>query len=233
MKNKPFASLLGSLMYAQVCTRSDLSFDVSVLGRFQSNPCTTHWVAAKKVIRYLKRIRDFMLVYSHMENLEIVPYCDVDLVGCMDDRKSTSGYIFMLANEAMSWKSKKQSSIATSTMEAEFIACYTATKQAIGMRNLIKCLRVVDSIHRPLILFCDNKADVFFSRNNKGSLACRLMDMKYLKVRDEIRKMTVDIEHIGTNYMLVDPMTKALLVGVFKKLVYNMRVHETFESANE
>ncbi|KAM1256355.1 hypothetical protein ACFX11_030784 [Malus domestica] len=92
---------------------------------------------------------------------------------------------------------------------------------------------VVDTSNRSLKLFCDNKAAVFFSKNNKRSLDCRLMDMQYLKVRDEVRKMTVDIEHIGTYNMLADPMTKALPVGVFKKHVHGMGVYETFDSANE
>lgn len=79
-------------MYAQVCTRLDLSFVVTVLSRFQANSGIAHSEAAKKVIMYLKRTRDFMLVYSHMENLEMVAYCDVDLAGCVDDRRLTSGY---------------------------------------------------------------------------------------------------------------------------------------------
>lgn len=94
-------------------------------------------------------------------------------------------------------------------------------------------MKVADTITKPLELFCENKAAVFFSNNNKRSLACKLMDMKYLKVRYEVRRMTIDIEHIGTCNMVADSMTKALLVGVFKKYVHDMGVHETFDSANE
>ncbi|KAM2628345.1 hypothetical protein TB2_001696 [Malus domestica] len=233
MKDKPYASLVGSLMYAQVCTRPDLAFAVSVLGRFQSNPGTAHWIAAKKVLRYLKRTRDYMLTYSYVDNLQLVAYTDSDLTGCVDDRKSTNGYIFLLASGAVSWKSAKQGSIASSTMEAEFIGCYVATKQAIWLRNMVKELRIADNIERPLRIYCDNKASVLFSKNNKRSLACRLMDIKYLKVRDEVRKGTVDIQHINTELMIADPMTKALSVGVFKRHVYNMGVRETFDSVNE
>lgn len=96
MKNKPYASLVGNLMYAQVCTRLDLTFAVNVLERFQSNPGIAHWTAAKKVMRYLKRTRDVMLTYNHVDNLQLVAYTNSDLVGCVDDRKSTNEYIFML-----------------------------------------------------------------------------------------------------------------------------------------
>ncbi|XP_068309679.1 secreted RxLR effector protein 161-like [Pyrus communis] len=204
MKDKPYASLVGSLMYAQVCTRPDLAFAVSVLGRFQSNPGTAHWVAAKKVLRYLKRTRDFMLTYSYVDKLELVGFTDSDLAGCVDDRKSTNGYIFLLANGAVSWKNAKQ-----------------------------KGLEIIDNVDRPLKLYCDNKAAVFFSKNNKRSYASRLMDIKYLKVRDEVKKETVKIEYIHTSLMVADPMTKALPVGVFKKHVYNMGVRELFDSVNE
>ena len=233
MKDKSYASLVGSLMYAQVCTRPDLAFAVSVLGRFQSNPSTPHWIAAKKVLKYLKRTRDYMLTYSHVDNLQLVAYTDLDLAGCVDDRKSTNGYIFLLAGGAVSWKSAKQGSIASSTMEAEFIGCYVATQQAIWLRNMVKELRVVDNIERPLRMYCDNKASVFFSKNNKRSLACRLMDIKYLKVRDEVRKGTVDIQNINTEMMTADPMTKALSVGVFKRHVHKMGIRESFDSVNE
>ncbi|CAL8999959.1 unnamed protein product [Prunus brigantina] len=131
MKLRPYASLVGSIMYAQVCTRPDLAFVVSVLGRFQANPGEPHWVATKKVLRYLQGTKSHMLIYSKVEKLEIVAYTDSDLAGCTDDRKSTAGYVFVLASGAVSWKSAKQTVVATSTMEAEFIGCFEATKQAV------------------------------------------------------------------------------------------------------
>ncbi|KAL1300528.1 hypothetical protein AAHE18_18G189400 [Arachis hypogaea] len=134
MQNIPYASAVGSLIYAQVCTRPDIAFAVSMLGRYQSNPGIIHWRATKKVLRYLQGTKDFMLTYRRTDNLEIVGYSDSDLVGCVDSRKSTSGYIFMLADGAVSWKSAKQSLVATSTMEAEFIACFEATSQGVWLR---------------------------------------------------------------------------------------------------
>ncbi|KAI4370853.1 hypothetical protein MLD38_019154 [Melastoma candidum] len=114
-----------------VCTSPDIAFAVSVLDRYQSNPGPDHWMAAKKVMMYLKRTRDYMLVYMRLDNLEVVGYTDSDFGTCPDDRKSTSGYIFMMAGGAISWKSVKQTLTASSTMQAEFVACYGAVTHTI------------------------------------------------------------------------------------------------------
>jgi len=111
-------------MYAQVCTRPDIAYITGILGRYLSNPGIDHWKAAKRVLRYLQRTKDYMLTYRSLANLEIIGYSDSDFAGCQDTMKSTSGYIYMLAGGAVSWKSAKQSLIASSTMAAEFIACY-------------------------------------------------------------------------------------------------------------
>ena len=175
-------------MYAQVCTRPDIVFIVNVLGRYLLNPRHDHWVAAKKVMRYLQRMKDFMLVYRRVDNLEVVGYSDSDFSGCSDDRKSTSGYIFMLVGGAISWKSVKQSLIAFSTMYVEFIACYGALSQVVWLRNLIPELQVVDSIFRPIVIYCDNNAVVFYSKNNKINTGSKHMEIKYLIVKDLVKK---------------------------------------------
>ena len=79
-------------------------------------------MSGKKVMRYLKKTKKYMLVYKRVDNLEVVRYTDSDLGGCLDDRRSTSGYIFMMIGGAISWKSKKQTPVAFSTMQTEFIA---------------------------------------------------------------------------------------------------------------
>ena len=107
MKNIPYASTVGSLMYAQVCTRLDIAFAVGVLGRYQSNPGLDHWRAAKKVMRYLQGTKDCMLMYRRTDSLEVIGYSDSDFAGCVDSRKSTSGYIFKLAIGAVTWRSAK------------------------------------------------------------------------------------------------------------------------------
>ena len=97
MENIPYASVVGSLMYAQTCTRPDISFDVGMLGRYQSNPGVHHWKAAKKVLRYLQGTKEHMLIYRRSNNLEVIGYSDSDYAGCVDTRKSTFCYLFLFS----------------------------------------------------------------------------------------------------------------------------------------
>ena len=176
MENIPYASIVGSLMYLQTCTRPDISFIVGMLGRYQSNPSIDHWKAAKKVLRYLQGTKDYMLTFKRYDQLEVIGYTDSDFSSCLDSRKSTFGYLFMLVEGAISWKSAKQSVIAASTMEAEFVACYEAMIHALWIRNFISKLGVVDTITKPLKIYCDNSAAVFFSKNNKYSRDAKRME---------------------------------------------------------
>ena len=146
MQEVPYASVVGSLMYAQVCTRPDIAYIVGVLGRYLSNPGMDHWKAVKWVMRYLQRTKHYMLTYRRSSQIEIIGYSDSDYVGCQDSSRSTSGYVYLLAGGAISWKSAKQELIATSTMEAEFIACFEASNHALWLRNLVTGLRIVDGI---------------------------------------------------------------------------------------
>ena len=135
MKNIPYASAVGSLMYAQVCIRPDIAYVVEVLGRYQSNLGMDHWRAENKVMRYLQGTKDYMLMYRQTDNLDLVGYSDADFAGCVNSHKSTPGYIFVMADEAVSWRSAKQTLIATSTMEAEFISCFEATSQGVWLKK--------------------------------------------------------------------------------------------------
>ena len=155
-------------MYAQVCTRPNIVFAIGMLGRYQSNPGFDHWKAAKKVIRYLQGTKDYKLMYRRTSNLEVVGYLDSNFAGCVDSCKSTSGYIFILANGAISWRSVKQTLTVTSTMEAEFIACFEATSHGVWLKSFIFGLRVMDSISRSLSIYCDNSIAVFMAKNNKS-----------------------------------------------------------------
>ena len=110
-----------------------------------------------------------MLTYRKFDHLEVIGYADSDYAGCVDTKKSTFGYLFLLAGGAISWKSAKQSVIAASTMEAEFVACFEATVHSLWLRNFVSGLGIVDSIAKPLKIYCDNSAVVFFSRNDKYS----------------------------------------------------------------
>ena len=213
-------------VYAQVCTHPDLAFAIGMLGRYQSNLGRAHWIATKKTLRYLQGTKDLMPVYRQTDALEIVGYSDSDHAGCKDSRKSTSGYVFTLAGGAISWKSCKQSIIASLTMYTEFIACYEAIGQAMWLKKFVPGLKVVDSIERPLKIYCDNEPAVTYSHNNKSSGAAKHIDIKYYVVKEKIQDHTIEIEQLGTEKMLVDPLTKGLSPSVFRKHVTSMGLRE-------
>ncbi|KAL0442104.1 UNVERIFIED_CONTAM: Retrovirus-related Pol polyprotein from transposon TNT 1-94 [Sesamum radiatum] len=178
MKDIRYASAIGSLMYAQVCTRPDIAFAGGMLGRYQSNPGLDHWRAAKKVMRYLRGTKDYMLMYRRTENLEVVGYSDSDFASCVDSRKSTSGYIFMIASGAVSWRRAKQTLITTSTMEAEFVSCFEATSHGVWLKSFISGLRIIDSISKPLRIYSDDSVAVFMAKNNKSGSRSNHIDIK-------------------------------------------------------
>jgi hypothetical protein len=226
IKIVPYASAVGCLQYAQVCTRPDLAFAMGVLGRHQSNPGKEHWMKVNKAFRHLQGTKDLMLTYRRSDSLEIKGYSDADYAGDRDDRKSTSGYIFTLAGGAISWRSSKQELVATSTIYAEFIVCYEATGQLMWLKKFVLDLRVVDCIHKPLELHCDNKPVVFYA-HNKLSNATKPIDIKFYAVKDKVRDKTISLEHIGTKEMLADPLTKGLPPNVFGEHITGMGLRES------
>ncbi|CAL1376252.1 unnamed protein product [Linum trigynum] len=195
-----------------------------MLGRYQRNPGVDHWKAAKKVLRYLQGTKGHMLSFRRSDHLEVIGYSDSDYAGCVDTRKSTFGYLFLLAGGAISWKSAKQSVIATSTMKAEFIACYEATNHDLWLRNFISGLGIVDTIAKPLKIYFDNSTAVFFSKNDKYSKGAKHMEVKYFVVKEEVQKQRVSIEHISTQLMIVDPLTKGLPPKTFTEHVERMGI---------
>ncbi|XP_041004064.1 secreted RxLR effector protein 161-like [Juglans microcarpa x Juglans regia] len=129
---------------------------------------------------------DYQLTFRRTDSLEITGYSDSDFAGCFDSRKSTSGYVFLLAGGAISWRSMKQTITASSTREVEFVACFEATVHGLWLRNFISGLGVVDSIVRPLRIYCDNSFTVFFSNNDRYSKGAKHIKLKYLSIKEEV-----------------------------------------------
>ena len=119
-------------------------------------------------------------------------------------------------------KSHKQSLIASSTMEAKYVACYEATCHAIWLRNFVSGLHVIDSIIRPLRIYCDNSVAVRFSKNNKITGGSKHINIKYLVVREKVQNGVVSIEHIENTLMLADPLKKGLPPKLFMDNVAHM-----------
>ena len=155
MSRIPFASAVGSLMYAMLCTRPDISYAVGIVSRYQSDPGEEHWIEVKHILKYLRRTRDYMLVYSS-GNLETIGYTDSNFQGDIDSTKSTSRYVFTLNGGAICWRSVKQTCVVDSTTEAEYVATSEAAKEAVWLKKFLMDLQVIPSADRPITLYCDN-----------------------------------------------------------------------------
>ena len=159
MRQIPYASTVGSLMYAMLYTRPYFCYSVGIVSRYQSNPGLKHWQAVKHILKNLRRERDYILVYQ-CEDLIPVGYTDSDFQLDLDFRKSTVGCVFTLGGGAISWRNVKQSCIANSTMEAEYVVACEAAKEAIWLKKFLSNLGVVRIKQGPITLFCDNSGSL-------------------------------------------------------------------------
>ena len=136
-----YQSAVGSLLYLSNWTRPDITYAVSNVSRFCTNPTKQHWPAVKRIMRYLKGTPNHGLVYSKKDSKTCVGYSDADWAGDINDRKSTSGYLFKISGAPVSWRSKKQSCVALSSAEAEYMALSSAAQEAVWIRQLTKDLK--------------------------------------------------------------------------------------------
>ena len=130
MSRIPYASAVGSLMYAMVATRPDLAHSVGVVSRYMSNPSKQHWDAVRNILRYLRGTSELSLCYGE-QDMSVRGYADSDYAGSVDSRKSTGGYLFCFNGAPLTWQSKRQSVVTTSTTEAEYVAACEGNKEAI------------------------------------------------------------------------------------------------------
>ena len=158
MRQVPYASAVESLMYAMLCTRPDICYSVGIVSQYQSNPGPMHWEVVKHILKYLRRMRDYMLVYW-CEDLILIGYMDSDFQSSLDFWKFTSGCVITLRGGAISWRSVKQSCIADSTMEAEYVDACEAVKEAIWLKKFLSDLGFVRMEQVLITLFYDNSVE--------------------------------------------------------------------------
>lgn len=210
MSKIPYASAIGSLMYAMVCTRPDISYAVGITSRYQSNPGLDHWGAVKCILKYLRRTKDMFLVYGGTSELQVEAFTDSDFASDVDDRKSTSGYVFILNGGVVSWRSFKQSVTADSTTEAEYVAASEAAKEAVWMKKFITELNVVPTIMSPVPLYCDNNGAIAQAKEPRSHQRSKHIDRKFHKIRELISNGDVSILKVASADNVADPLTKPM-----------------------
>ena len=204
-----YQAVIGSIMWSMTGTRPDTAFAVIKLAKYNQNPGPDHFKAARHLMRYLLATWDYALVYDGNTSDQIMGMSDADWGMDKDERKSTSGNVFFLANSAITWKSKMQSTVATSTAESEYMALAEASMQSSWLRNLTWEIgqRLDDE---PTYLFTDNQAAQYLVEEPKHDPKTRHIDIKYHFIRDLVIKGKVTVHWIPTDEMIADDLTKPL-----------------------
>jgi hypothetical protein len=204
-----YATRIGELLYAAHATRPDILYATVTLAQFTRNPAPEHWTALKRVFRYLKGSIGHKLTYGRDPNAstDLTRYTDSDWASNVH-RKSISGYVFTIAGGAVAWSSKKQSRVALSTAEAEYVAATHAIKQLLWHRNLFKEL----GLPQPgtSILLSDNQAAISISHNPEFHARTKHIDIDLHFIRDYVQDGTAKLEYVPSAENLADIFTKAL-----------------------
>ncbi|KAK8574601.1 hypothetical protein V6N12_062291 [Hibiscus sabdariffa] len=210
MSQIPYASAIGSIMYAMICTRLDLSYALSMTSRYQANPGEGHWTAVKNILKYLRRTKDVFLVYGGEEELHIKGYTDASFQTDKDDSRSQSGFVFYLNGGAVSWKSSKQDTVADSTTEAEYIAASEAAKEAVWIKKFITELGVIPSIADAVDLYCDNNGAITQAKEPRSHQRSKHILRRFHLIREITDRGDVEICKVHTDDNIADPLTKPL-----------------------
>ena len=205
--------IVESLIYLSCWSRPDISFAVSELSRFVSGPGEVHMVAAKHLLRYIKGTRDLRLSYSRRcptDKLNLLwGFVDSDWAGCPDSRKSTSGYALMLNGAAIAWKSKRQSVVALSSAEAEFVAASSLVHEVIYIRRLLENLGFPQS--EPTAILEDNRTCIAWSEGSVGgSDRAKHIDLRQHFVHDAVHAKVLKLEVVRSADNVADIFTKPL-----------------------
>lgn len=222
MSATPYRSAVGSLLYAAVVTRPDISNAVRCVSRYMNNPGPKHWAAVKRILRYLKGTSHYQLVYDFSDssldlNNIITGYSDSDHAGDLDSRRSTTGFVFQLGSSAISWCSRLQPTVALSSTEAEYMALTEAINEAIHLRHIFNDLQLPQS--GPTVIFEDNQGALKLACNPMHHRKTKHIDVRYHHIRHHITTGTVQLAYIHTSNQLADCLTKNVDGNILKKFV--------------
>jgi hypothetical protein len=206
MRGRPYAKLIGSVMYAAIISRPDVSYAVSTLSQALADPTPAHWQAGRYLLRYLKSTRDLCLTFEGSDG-ELKAYSDADWASQLH-RHSISGSVFLYGGAAISWSSRKQPIIALSSTEAEYIAASDALRELLWLRLLISELSTLGP--GPTDLLCDNQSAISLAKNGLLSARTKHIDIRYHFIREKVDLGVAALTYCPTTEMAADILTKAL-----------------------
>ena len=217
-----YRSLIGSLLYL-TATRPDIVFAVNYLSRFMQNPSQFHFAAAKRVLRYLKGTLEYGIHFERSSSLKLTGFTDSDWGGSDEGMMSTSGYCFSMGGSIFCWNSKKQSVVAHSTAEAEYIAAYVAAKQLVWLRKILCDLGI--NQQDPTELMCDNTSAIAISKNSVFHDRTKHMKIKFHAIRQFQQEGELEMKFCTSKEQLADLFTKPLAKERFEDLREKLGMH--------
>ena len=218
-----YKQLVGSLMYL-TAIRPDKIFVTCLISRYMTKPMEIHLQVAKRALQYLKGTMNYGIHYKKGGDRELLAFTDSDYAGDMEDKKSTSGYAFLMGSSVVSWCSKKQSIVTLLTTEAEFVAVAVCACQGVWMKRILKELR--HSNKGCTTIMCDNSSTIKLSKNPVMHGRSKHIDVRFHFLRNLTKVGTIELVHCGSQDQITDIMTKPLKLEVFQKLRKLMGVCE-------
>jgi hypothetical protein len=220
MAGVPYRELVGSLMYATVTTCANIAHAVGIVSQFCQNPGELHWLAAKRILRYLIGTKSFTLVLGSTSPICLSGYTDSNYTppGDLDKRKSTSGYCMNLGGGAISWSLKRQSTVATSTSsstEAEYMACCHAAKEAVWLHMLLHAIGHTQ--RKATNIQCDNQGTLILTADSSFHSHVKHIDVQYHFSRDCVEHGELTFTYVHTSENMANIFTKPLPEPLFKK----------------
>ena len=224
---KLYQEIVGSLIYVMTSTRPDLSFIVTKLSQYMSNPSNAQFNMAKHVLRYLKGTLEQKLTFTKSkEGINLHGFCDADW-GSSEDRKSITGYVFKVTTNGpvISWKSRKQPTVALSTCEAEYMALASAIQEAKFLRQLLGEL-IGKNKAKATDIYCDNQSAILLSKNPVQHQRSKHIDIRYHFIRSEILSKTVNVKYVTSEENLSDLLTKPITRFKIGKFINDLVGHK-------
>ena len=219
-----YQSKVGSLNFAGNQTRPDIAFATGYVARYASNPNQAHMDAVDRIFAYLKSDPGKGIVYSGKHGLQLKGFVDSDFAGCEDSCKSTTGWVFTLTGGPVSWSSQRQKTVATSTMDAEYIAGAEAAKEAVWIRNFINDLRIPGIYIDTVPLYIDNNSALKLTRNPEFHNRSKHINVKHHFIREKVDEGDINTQRVDTKDNLADILTKALPSHTHKDLVNRLNL---------
>ena len=212
-----YQNMIGSLLYAAITTRPDISFAVQTLSQFNTNPGPVHLTAVKRVFRYLRGTINLGIIYHSGPVTALEIFSDADWGNNPDSRHSITGYVSTFAGGAITWNSKKQPTVALSSMEAEYMALSSATREALWLRSILSELGFDTSL--PTHINVDNHGTISFAQNTGFHARSKHIDIRYHFIQENIACNKVSVSYIPTNENTADIFTKGLTRGKHDHLI--------------